>query len=63
MVGCPQRRALTIVACAIALTGHGFSGHAGHAENTGHMRRALYRLEGANHFTTSWEFFRVAGRR
>jgi hypothetical protein len=27
-------------------------------ENTGHMRRALYRLDDANHFTTSWEFFR-----
>jgi hypothetical protein len=26
-------------------------------ENTGHMRRALYRLEDANLFTTSWEFF------
>jgi hypothetical protein len=26
-------------------------------ENTGHMRRALYRLADANHFTTSWEFF------
>ncbi len=26
-------------------------------ENTGHMRRALYRLDDANHFTTSWEFF------
>ena len=27
------------------------------SENTGHMRRALYRLGDANHFTTSWEFF------
>ena len=27
-------------------------------ENTGHMRRALYRLDDANHFTTAWEFFR-----
>ena len=27
------------------------------SENTGHMRRALYRLDDANHFTTSWEFF------
>jgi hypothetical protein len=27
-------------------------------ENTGHMRRALYRLADANHFTTSWEFFK-----
>ena len=27
------------------------------SENTGHMRRALYRLADANHFTTSWEFF------
>jgi hypothetical protein len=26
-------------------------------ENAGHMRRALYRLESAAHFTTSWEFF------
>jgi hypothetical protein len=26
-------------------------------ENAGHMRRALYRLDDANHFTTSWEFF------
>jgi hypothetical protein len=25
--------------------------------NAGHMRRALYRLDDANHFTTSWEFF------
>jgi hypothetical protein len=25
--------------------------------NAGHMRRALYRFEDANHFTTSWEFF------
>lgn len=25
--------------------------------DAGHMRRALYRLEDANHFTTSWEFF------
>ena len=27
------------------------------SENTGHMRRAFYRLADANHFTTSWEFF------
>jgi hypothetical protein len=27
-------------------------------QNTGHMRRALYRLEGPNQFTTEWEFFR-----
>ncbi|MET0216282.1 MAG: hypothetical protein ABW292_24950 [Vicinamibacterales bacterium] len=27
------------------------------SENVGHMRRALYRVEDANHFTTSWEFF------
>ena len=27
------------------------------SENAGHMRRALYRLDDANHFTTSWEFF------
>ena len=27
------------------------------SENTGHMRRVLYRLADANHFTTSWEFF------
>lgn len=26
--------------------------------NTGHMRRALYRLDDADHFTTAWEFFR-----
>ena len=26
-------------------------------ENVGHMRRAFYRLDDANHFTTSWEFF------
>jgi hypothetical protein len=26
-------------------------------EKSGHMRRALYRLEDATHFTTSWEFF------
>jgi hypothetical protein len=26
-------------------------------ENAGHMRRALYRLDDLNHFTTSWEFF------
>ena len=26
-------------------------------ENAGHMRRALYRIDDANHFTTSWEFF------
>jgi hypothetical protein len=25
--------------------------------SAGHMRRALYRLDDANHFTTSWEFF------
>ena len=25
--------------------------------NTGHMRRALYRLDDATHFTTAWEFF------
>jgi hypothetical protein len=25
--------------------------------NVGHMRRALYRLDDSNHFTTSWEFF------
>src|SRR4051794_20625573 len=25
--------------------------------NTGHMHRALYWIEDANHFTTSWEFF------
>jgi hypothetical protein len=25
--------------------------------NAGHMRRARYRLEDADHFTTSWEFF------
>jgi hypothetical protein len=27
------------------------------SENAGHMRRALYRLDDATHFTTSWEFF------
>ena len=27
------------------------------SESTGHMRRALYRLDDASHFTTSWEFF------
>ena len=27
------------------------------SENIGHMRRALYRVDDANHFTTSWEFF------
>jgi hypothetical protein len=27
------------------------------SEKTGHMRRALYRLESANQFTTEWEFF------
>ena len=27
------------------------------SENTGHMRRAFYRLDDANHFTTVWEFF------
>jgi hypothetical protein len=27
------------------------------SKNAGHMRRALYRLDDANHFTTSWEFF------
>lgn len=26
-------------------------------DKVGHMRRALYRLEDAQHFTTSWEFF------
>ena len=26
-------------------------------ERVGHMRRALYRIDDANHFTTSWEFF------
>jgi hypothetical protein len=26
-------------------------------QNVGHMRRALYKLDDANHFTTSWEFF------
>jgi hypothetical protein len=26
-------------------------------ETSGHMRRALYRLEDTRHFTTSWEFF------
>ena len=31
-------------------------------ENTGHMRRALYRLDDANHFTTAWEFFREGKR-
>jgi hypothetical protein len=25
--------------------------------NAGHMRRAFYRIDDANHFTTSWEFF------
>jgi hypothetical protein len=25
--------------------------------NAGHMRRALYRIDGPNQFTTSWEFF------
>jgi hypothetical protein len=25
--------------------------------NAGHMRRAIYRIDDANHFTTSWEFF------
>jgi hypothetical protein len=25
--------------------------------DSGHMRRALYRIEDANHFTTEWEFF------
>src|SRR5262245_26139462 len=27
------------------------------SEKAGHMRRALYRIEDATHFTTSWEFF------
>jgi hypothetical protein len=27
------------------------------SEKVGHMRRALYRLEGADRFTTEWEFF------
>jgi hypothetical protein len=27
------------------------------SKNAGHMRRALYRIDDANHFTTSWEFF------
>jgi hypothetical protein len=27
-------------------------------ENAGHMRRAFYRLDDVNHFTTSWEFFK-----
>ena len=27
-------------------------------QNTAHMRRALYRLEGADQFTTEWELFR-----
>jgi hypothetical protein len=27
------------------------------SEKAGHMRRALYQIEDANHFTTSWEFF------
>ena len=27
------------------------------SENVGHMRRAFYRIDDANHFTTSWEFF------
>jgi hypothetical protein len=27
------------------------------SENIGHMRRALYRLDDTNHFTTAWEFF------
>ena len=26
-------------------------------ESAGHMRRAMYRLDGANAFTTEWEFF------
>ena len=30
--------------------------------NAGHMRRALYRLEGADRFTTEWEFF-AGGRK
>jgi hypothetical protein len=28
------------------------------SENAGHMRRALYRVDDANHFTTTWEFFK-----
>ena len=28
------------------------------SENAGHMRRALYRIDDANHFTTTWEFFK-----
>ena len=28
------------------------------SESAGHMRRALYRIDDANHFTTSWEFFK-----
>ena len=31
-------------------------------ENAGHMRRALYRLDDVNHFTTSWEFFQNGKR-
>jgi hypothetical protein len=31
-------------------------------ESAGHMRRALYRIEDANHFTTSWEFFQDGKR-
>jgi hypothetical protein len=27
------------------------------SESTGHMRRAMYRIDDANHFTTSWDFF------
>jgi hypothetical protein len=28
------------------------------SEDAGHMRRALYRIDDGNHFTTSWEFFK-----
>jgi hypothetical protein len=27
------------------------------SDKAGHMRRAMYRIEDASHFTTSWEFF------
>jgi len=27
-------------------------------DNAGHMRRALYRIDDAHHFTTAWEFFK-----
>ena len=61
------RRLATVASIVglIGMTGPNLAGRAAEVDagaaptaNTSHIRRALYRVDDANHFTTAWEFFR-----